>query len=59
MKNKHSMPHYSIWNDNHLDIYSDVEGELKPQKFHFEIEKHVEPGSIEALRERLKCEKGY
>ena len=59
MKNKHSLPHNSVQNGNHLDVYSFVEGKVAPQKFHYELDKNIKPNSIEGLRARLSCSKGY
>jgi len=58
-QNKKSLPHLSK-NGWHLDVYSCVEGKLKPQKFHELLDgPKVNPNSIEGLRQRLKSQKGY
>ena len=57
--NKHSLPHTSK-NGFHLDVYSYREGMVKPEKYHELLDgKSVKPNSIEALRIRLKSQKGY
>lgn len=57
--NRHSLPHDSK-NDWHLDVYSDVEGKDKPQKYHEPLKgPKVDPTSIEGLRQRLGSQKGY
>ena len=58
MENKHSLPHTSK-NGPHIDNYSYVEGKVKMEKFHELIEgPTAAPRSIEALRQRLKSQKG-
>lgn len=57
--NKHSLPHDSK-NVHHVDVYSDREGQVKPEKLHELIDgPKVKPTSIDGLRQRLKSEKGY
>lgn len=59
MKNMRSLPHDSK-NGHHLDSFSFVEGQVKPEKFHQIIDgPSVRVNSIEALRQRLGSQKGY
>ena len=57
--NMRSLPHDSK-NGHHLDLYTFVEGQVKPEKFHQIIDgSKVQVNSIEALRQRLGSTKGY
>ena len=58
--NMKSLPHVSKQNGDHLDVYSHVEGQAKPQKFHLPLGQAApaEPTSIEGLRIRLGIQKG-
>ena len=57
--NRHSLPHDSN-NGHHLDVYSYIEGEVDPVKYHEIIDgPAVDPRSIDGLRQRLGSQKGY
>jgi len=58
--NKHTLPHTSSGNGYHLDISSDREGHVAPEKLHVPLDKpKAEHGTLEALRQRLAVDKGY